>query len=127
MAQGAVDNELLKNSILLNSPLKINQIRKKHASKGAVGFHDEEEEVKHKVRRAIFRIHVHAMDEHHSVKVAINDKVKYDGKIIKHGKRTIITVSIEMVYLGLNNSLTIIDLTHSQSDLYIQSIEIEID
>ena len=66
------------------------------------------------------------MTENHAVKVMINDHLKYEDKIIIKDKQTLLEVSIALDRLGLNNTLTLIDQTASDTHLLVYSIEMSI-
>lgn len=62
-----------------------------------------------KDRRVVFDIKCEAQDENHAVKVLINNHLKYQDKIIRADEIFTLTVSIGLRYLGLDNTLTLID------------------
>ena len=67
-----------------------------------------------------------AMTENHAVTVKINDCLKHDNKIIKLGKVVTLKCDIALENLGLNNTLTLVDETESESRLLIFSIQMKV-
>ena len=93
--------------------------------KKKVGFASEVVGVK-KNRRVVFDIKCEAQDENHAVKVLINNHLKYQDKIIRANEITTLTVSIGLTYLGLDNSLTLIDQTDNNTGLLVYEVRISV-
>ncbi len=79
-----------------------------------------------KDRRVVFDIKCEAQDENHAVKVLINNHLKYQDKIIRADEIFTLTVSIGLRYLGLDNTLTLIDQTESNTSLLVFEIKMSI-